>query len=99
MTAHSSGRGWTYLIAFSACVVFFFGLPFVRLNPPPTVDIALWVLMLPGLSAAAILFPTGEHSDYGETYLWLSLLINSVVYAIPVRWTLEYLVARKGRTR
>ena len=87
-------RAVVLLGALSVSLAFFFGLFFVPLNPSPTFEVILWVVMLPGLMGAAILFPAGEHSDYGEAYLYLSLAINSVVYAFPLRWMLEYIRRR-----
>ena len=79
---------WTFLGAFSACFAFFSGLFLVR-QAPPTIDLIAWVLMLPGLSGAAIVFPTGTDSGYGDAYIWLSIVINAFVYALPVRWVLR----------
>ena len=75
-------------------LAFFLALVFVPIDPPPTVEVIFWVMMLPGDMAAAILFPEGEHSDYGKAYLYLSLAINSAVYAFPLRWILKSLGRR-----
>ncbi len=48
---------------------------------PMVIGLISEVIPVPGLLAAALVFPTGIHSGYGTTYVVLALLINFVLFA------------------
>jgi hypothetical protein len=57
-----------------------------------TVGLASEVMPVPGMLAAALVFPTGIHSDYAMIYLGLALclnfaLISGLCYLALRRWS------------
>jgi hypothetical protein len=57
-------------------------------------------LPVPGLLAAALVFPQGIHSDHGFAYLALALVINFAIFFIPTfvlfRFIRQWLESRKA---
>ena len=92
-----SKRLQIYAGAYGASFALFAGMFFVR-SLPPTIELLLYLLMLPGLLAAAIPFPTGIHSDYGEAYIWLSVLLNVALYGFLLQRILDRVVMRSRRS-
>jgi hypothetical protein len=58
----------------------------------------VYIIWLPGSILAAIIFPTGIHSDSGLAYIWLSMLIDALLWPWPMMRTVEYMGKTLRRT-
>lgn len=71
------------LFAFSASVALVLLLSGVASIPGWS---AVGVLLVPGLLAAAVLFPQGGHSEWAYLYLVLGIAVDALLFTWPLVW-------------
>ena len=54
------------------------------------------VLLLPGVFAAALIFPTGIHSNWPMAFFVLVPLANALILTWPVSWLWTRIAASRG---
>jgi hypothetical protein len=50
---------------------------------------------VPGLLAAALVFPTGIHSGHGTAYLVLALILNFALFFGATFWAMRFFLRRR----
>ena len=77
----------------SSALIFAF-LAYSVFHEIPAMDYLGFFLLLPGYFLASFVFWGGIHSDYGEAWLWLALVVNALLWGIPLSLAVNYLRKR-----